>query len=489
MARNGIGLVAAALVGLMAACTPNSGPSPIGPTGAAREPAPGGAIRHFDLTAEPATIELKPGLRINAWTYNGTVPGPTLHATVGDLIDVSLHNHLPEGTTIHWHGIELPNGQDGVGGLTQDPVPPGSSAHYAFVATTAGTYWYHSHQDSLAQLDRGLYGVIIIDPRGEPAPTGTDATLVFDEWPLGLERASPPPATDFAMITYVTFTVNSKTGASITPVRFEPGRSVRLRLLNVGAFDHLIHIDGQPVTIVALDGHTVRGGPATEDALPIGPAERLDVEFTGPNVPLWVHLQDGVPPAADVVVPLLPLGLGLPPIPTHLSAAKALDVFDYPGNATEPVWPKNAVPNKTFTLRLSEHPATGGQSMSPDKTLYEINGATFPGTGALDVALGDFVQITFVNDSGVDHPMHLHGMPFQVLSVDGRPPAGVLVKDTVVVAPNTHLTIGFKADHPGWWMLHCHILYHSVGGMMILVHVGGATRLANLGGPFGGSPD
>jgi len=87
---------------------------------------------------------------------------------VGDLIDVSFHNHLPESTTIHWHGLAVPNGQDGVGGITQDPVPSGSSARYAFVATTDGTYWYHSHQNSLAQLDRGLYGVIIIAPRTQP---------------------------------------------------------------------------------------------------------------------------------------------------------------------------------------------------------------------------------------------------------------------------------------------------------------------------------
>jgi FtsP/CotA-like multicopper oxidase with cupredoxin domain len=369
-------------------------------------------------------------------------------------------------------------------------VPSGSSAHYAFVATTDGTYWYHSHQNSLAQLDRGLYGVIIIAPRTQPSAPGTDATLVFDEWPLGLERPSPPPASDFSMISYVTYTVNTKTGSAIAPVRFEPGKLVRLRLLNVGAFDHFVHIDGQAVTIVAFDGHTVRGGPPTTDTLPLGPAERLDVEFTGPDTALWIHLQDGIPPAADVVVPLLPLGTAVPPIPAISSPAKVLDIFDYPAHAVDTVWPANTVPNKTFTLRLSAELAPGGvQAMSPDETLYEINGAVFPATGTLEVGLGDFVEITFANDSSVDHPMHMHGMSFQIITLNGLRPAGVLVKDTVVVAPKARVTIGFKADNPGWWMLHCHVLYHSLGGMMILVHVGGAPRLAQLGGPFGGSPD
>ena len=490
MTRIGIRLLAIALLVLSPACSPTAVASPVGPTEAAADPAPGGIVRHFDITAEAATIELKPGLHINAWTYNGTVPGPTLRATVGDLIDVSFHNHLPESTTIHWHGLPVPNGQDGVGGITQDPVPSGSSARYAFVATTDGTYWYHSHQNSLAQLDRGLYGVIIIAPRTQPSAPGTDATLVFDEWPLGLERPSPPPASDFSMISYVTYTVNTKTGSAIAPVRFEPGKLVRLRLLNVGAFDHFVHIDGQPVTIVAFDGHTVRGGPPTTDALPLGPAERLDVEFTGPDTALWIHLQDGMPPAADLVVPLLPVAMAVPQRPNEFPPAKVLDLLNYPADALEPVWPKDASPNKTFTLHLSaELPPPGVKAMSPDETLYEINGNVFPDTGSLEVGLSDLVEITFVNDTSVDHPMHLHGMSFQIITVNGLRPAGVLVKDTVVVAPKASVTIGFKADNPGWWMLHCHILYHSLGGMMILVHVGGAPRLAQLGGPFGGSPD
>src|SRR5690348_16375744 len=128
-------LVAAALgfglVLLEPGCSPGTSP-PIGPSGSARGPAPGGQVRHYALTAEAATIELKPGLRVPAWTYNGIVPGPELRVQVGDLVVVTLHNQLPEGTTIHWHGLALPNGQDGVAGITQDPVPPGASATYSF---------------------------------------------------------------------------------------------------------------------------------------------------------------------------------------------------------------------------------------------------------------------------------------------------------------------------------------------------------------------
>ena len=171
----------ALVVGYSGGLTLRKGVQPIPPSGQASAPATGGAIRDFELTAAPSTLNLKPGFEVPAWSYNGSVPGPELRVTTGDLVRVTFHNQLPVATTIHWHGVPLPNGQDGVPGVTQDAIPPGQTITYAFIAPRAGTYWYHPHQKSAEQLDRGLYGVLVVEPRnGQPQPR-VDQTLVYDE--------------------------------------------------------------------------------------------------------------------------------------------------------------------------------------------------------------------------------------------------------------------------------------------------------------------
>jgi FtsP/CotA-like multicopper oxidase with cupredoxin domain len=230
------------------ACRSAAAPHPLGPTGQATQPAPGGSIREFDLTAVSALIELGPGVKVHAWTYNGTVPGPTIRATVGDLVRVRLTNRLSEGTTINWHGLSVPNGEDGVAGVTQDPVLPGQTVTFAFVASTSGTYWYHSFTRAFEQVDRGLYGPLIIDPLNEAALPAVDQTLIYDEWPWGLEKSSAPPPTDPLMVSYVNYSVNGRTGAAIAPVHVQPGRLVRLRLVNAGFETHFVQVDDTAVT-------------------------------------------------------------------------------------------------------------------------------------------------------------------------------------------------------------------------------------------------
>ncbi len=479
--------LACGLTLLTVACNPAPAARPIAPSSPPVSPTDGGSVRHFDLTAEVATLTVKPGLSIHAWTYNGSVPGPTLRVRAGDVVEVSLHNQLPEGTTLHWHGLAVPNGEDGVAGVTQDPVPPGDSVTYRFLASNPGTFWYHSHQDSASQVDRGLYGALVVDPR-DPSRDATDTALVYDEWPLALEEASPPPPNDYSWVADVTFSVNGKTGAAIEPVRVRPGQLARLRLVNAGYFSHFIYLDEAPWRVVALDGHEVTDGPATDEAVAVGPGERVDVEFTAPDHPMWLRLLDGMPPAADIIVPVVPEGAVVPVAGPAFARRGIVDLATYPARASDSPWPVGGVAKRIFTLNLSQA-AAGHPTPSLDQTLYEINGKQFPNTGTLDVAPGDLVQITFVNHTRMDHPMHLHGHFFQLLAIDGRPPAGVIVKDTVVVGAGQTVSIGFRADNPGWWMLHCHELYHARGGMMVLLRYLGSPRLAQLGGVFHDQPD
>lgn len=482
----------AALALAASACAQAALPAPIPATGQELVPAPGGSVRSFDLTAAPAKLELRPGVVVSAWAYNGVVPGPVLRVVDGDLVRVQLRNHLPVGTTIHWHGLSVPNGQDGVAGLTQDPLPPGASATYSFIARGAGTFWYHSHQRGSYQLDRGLYGVLIVEPRGESV--GADHVVVYDEWSLGLERPSPPPPADPDMSAYVTVSVNGRSGDAIAPIRFPTGQIVRLRLLNAGYLVHFVRIEKSVVTVVAFDGHEVHGGRPTTDVLPLGPGERIDVELGAMDHATWVALQDPFPPSDDALIAVAPDGA---PVPAFAPSAirPVLDIYAYGAKAGSSPWPAGGVPTRSFTLTLSEMSRAGGTlpggmpGMEMGDVSYQINGAEFPNTPILDVEIGDLVAITFINAGREDHPMHLHGHSFQVLERGGPAVQGLLVKDTIVVRPGRSVTVGFRADNPGWWMIHCHQLHHAAGGMMLLLRYQGSVRLAEMGGPYQSAPD
>ena len=490
-------VLVALVVGYSGGLTLGKGGQPIPPSGQASAPATGGAIRHFELTAAPSTLTLKPGFEIPVWAYNGSVPGPDLRVTTGDLVRVTFHNQLPVATTIHWHGVPLPNGEDGVPGVTQDAIPPGRTATYAFIAPRAGTYWYHPHQNSAEQLDRGLYGVLSVEPRGGQPQPAVDQSLVYDEWPFGTVQPSAPPGDDASMTRYGLYSVNGKTSSAIEPVRFNPGDLVRLRLVNVGYLTHYLHIHGTLVTVTGFDGSEVTGGAMTDGVLTLAAGERLEVVFTAPSGVVWIQAHDPTPPAKQIPVMLLPTGMQIPatlPGANDSISGQVLDIYAYGASASDSPWPAGMTPTKSFTLRLSE--LMGHARSNPDamagmsgmQTAFGISSKQFPDTGTLDVSPGDRVQITFVNEGKYEHPMHLHGQSFQVLARDGQLLPGILVKDTVDVLPGQSITIGFVADNPGWWMLHCHELHHAAGGMDTLLRFLGSPRLANLGGPFGSSP-
>ena len=489
-------LIAAGALAALAACSAAPGPA-IGPSGGIATPAPGGTVRSYTLTAAATNLELKPGLTVHAWTFNGTSPGPELVATVGDLLQVRLRNRLAVGTTIHWHGIDLPNGQDGVAGITQDAIPPGATAVYSFRVMEPGTYWYHSHADGSVQQDRGLYGALLVLPR-QALPGGIDRTLVYDEWPLGLEADRPPVQADIAMRSYVTTTVNGRTGTAVAPIVTSPGETVRLRLVNAGYQVHYVQ-SPVPVTIAALDGHELKSGPVITGAIPLGPAERVDLVFTAPAQPFSLRLVGSFPPDADAAQPIGPAGVAGPAIPQpaghQLVDLLALDAW--PAVAADDPWPNGSAATRSFTMTLSEAPAAAGLAVmgampgmaGMDGVSYRIDGKTFPATPVLRVTRGDLVEITFQNQGADQHWIHVHGHFFRVLLRDGAPLPGRLLKDTVSILPGHSVTIAFRADNPGWWMIHCHQLLHAAGGMMALLAYDGAPRLAEMGGAFSNSPD
>jgi len=256
--------------------------------------------RHHDVTliASELDHELMPGVDVRAWGYNGSMPGPEIRVTEGDTVRVTLRNELPVPTTIHWHGLNVPNAMDGVAGLNQAPVEPGGAFVYEFVATPAGTRWYHSHTDPAFQVAMGLYGALIVEPRQPTAIYDREHTLLLAEWDseltpavaAGLERRGPRDATlRGGELGADLFLINGKMHGAIEPIRIAEGERVLIRLIHAGSIPHPVHVHGHSFKIVATDGNPVpEVAQLTKDTVLIGPAERYDFSLLGDNPGVWM---------------------------------------------------------------------------------------------------------------------------------------------------------------------------------------------------------
>ncbi len=257
-------------------------------------------VREFTLVAAPVKWEIEPGLVVDGWGYNGQVPGPTLRVTEGDLVRVHLVNQLPEATTIHWHGIDVPTNMDGVPGLSQEPVEPGQSFTYEFTATNPGTRWYHSHTDTDGQIQLGLFGAFIIDPvQPEPVQYDREFTYILNEKALDYTPAVAMGEADIlhrdagngrgGQLQYDLFLMNGRAGTAIDPLSIAPGQRIRIRLINAGNLVHAMHLHGQSFKIIATDGNLVpAAAQLTKDTVNIAPGERFDLLVDGTNPGVWM---------------------------------------------------------------------------------------------------------------------------------------------------------------------------------------------------------
>lgn len=248
----------------------------------------------FDLVARPVRWEILPGVRVTAWSYNGIVPGPELRVPYGARVRVDVKNELPAPTTVHWHGIAVPNAMDGVPGITQEPIAPGARFTYAFTAIPAGrdskggTFMYHSHYDEDRQVGLGLSGALIIDPPAAGSRYDVERTLLLAEW--SLDRASgatrPPMEMEGMLPNY--FTINGKSFPATETIKVRRGQRVLLRLVGAGQFVHPMHLHGTDFRIVAKDGHPVSGIPQAADVVQVASGERVDIAFTATEPGKWI---------------------------------------------------------------------------------------------------------------------------------------------------------------------------------------------------------
>jgi FtsP/CotA-like multicopper oxidase with cupredoxin domain len=415
------------------------------------------------------------------WAYNGTVPGPAIRARQGERLRIYVENRLAEETTVHWHGLRVPNAMDGVPHLTQPPIAPGAAFIYEFDLPDAGTYWYHPHQRSFEQVGRGLYGPLIVEER-EPIRVYRDLTWVLDDWRL-LPNAQI--AGDFGNLhdsshngrVGNTVTVNGRILESF-PVR--AGERLRLRLINAANArifalefqDHrpmVIALDGQPVEAHEPEGGRIVLGPAMRADLIIdmsgGPGERFTVEdrfYRGLEYRLLDLVYDAAPPLREQPLDA-PLRLAANTMPEPELATAERHEVRFGGGMMG-----------GMMMAMMGGRRVDMREMMRGGMAWAINGVAATGhvmDPLLTLRRGRTHLLAMHNDTAWHHPMHLHGHAFRVTARDGQPTRHQEWQDTVLMAPHERVDIAFVADNPGDWMFHCHILEHQAAGMMGVIRV------------------
>lgn len=426
-------------------------------------PATGEPDARFTLTAQQAEVELSSGRTIEAWTYNGQIPGPELRVRQGDLVEITLINEdITDGVTIHWHGVDVPNAEDGVAGVTQDAVMPGETYTYRFRVDEVGSHWYHSHQVSSEQVERGLYGALTILP-DPPLPTETlDLAVVDHVWPDGV----------FSDLT----TLNASDELEVVPV--DAGRDVRLRLINSSSAPRTYALDGVPFQVAAIDGIDLNEPELIEgQTLLLAAGGRYDLSFTMPEATVRLRAgdHDGMLFSADGATDA-PDGDDGPVFdPTHY------------GQPAPAPFSLETDFDREFTMDISQRLGfkDGGFGY-----YWSINGGIYPEMPMFMVQEGDAVKTTFINRTGDDHPMHLHGHHIQILSRNGEEVSGSpWWTDTLNVEPGEIYEVAFLANNPGIWMDHCHNLQHAEEGFVMHLGYDGVTSPFRVGEEAGNLPE
>lgn len=248
-------------------------------------------VKQFHLVAEPVKREFAPGMVVDCWGYNGLTPGPTIEAVEGDRVRILVTNKLPEPTSVHWHGIYLPNGMDGVSGLTQGPIRPGDTFKYEFTLRQHGTFMYHPHADEMTQMALGMMGFFIVHPKAPRGPMAhRDFCIFLAEWFIEPGTSRPNP---MVMLDFNTFTFNSRAYPGTAPLVVKTGQRVRLRLANLSMDSHPIHIHGYSFQQVATDGGEIPPSarfPETTVNVPVGSTRTVEFLADVPgDWPLHCH--------------------------------------------------------------------------------------------------------------------------------------------------------------------------------------------------------
>lgn len=429
----------------------------------------GPGVVEVELEARVAEIEFIPGIRTSMWSYNGMVPGPRIEARVGDTVRVKLKNSLPEPTTIHWHGLRVPAAMDGVLAM-QNPVLPGQEFTYEFIVADAGTFWYHPHVRSDEQVERGLYGAFVVRDESEPVTT-SDRTVVLDDVLLNddgtLADFDEKPAMFGRQGNLILVNGRHHPVAEVAP-----GGLHRFRFVNAANARYFrLNLPGHRMIQVGTDGGLLDEPHVVEELLLV-PGERADVLIVADDIPLASssmmtlrydrgHGSGEIPDA--VVFQLRTRDMAAivtPPIPKRLGAIEGLP---------EPGLRREITLEESMQGGGGPHAGHGGGTGGP---VFSFNREVYPDATPLEAQLDAVEEWAVVNTTAMDHPFHLHGFRFQIVSEDGRAPRVGGWRDTINIPAQKTVVIRMRLeDHPGTWMFHCHILEHAERGMTGELHV------------------
>jgi FtsP/CotA-like multicopper oxidase with cupredoxin domain len=414
----------------------------------------------YELIAAPFDLELVPGHITPAWGYNGQAPGVELRVRQGDWLRVRFINHLPQETTVHWHGIRLPLEMDGVPYVSQLPVKPGEYFDYQFLVKDAGNFWYHPHTTSSEQLGRGLVGPLIVEER-DGSPFRHERSLSLKTWHID-ERGA---FTDFSVPREA---AREGTRGRLTTINAVPvptldlpvGQVVRLRLFNLdNTVTYRLNLPGADARIYAIDGNPVRPRPL-DDEYWLGPGMRLDLAVRLASQ-VEVSLRNG---------------------PLRLATLRGVPTDEAPGDWPAPLRP-NPIPEpdlaKAQTLRFNfewsaalANPGDGShyRYWQINGQAWDINDVHCADKPLVTLEQGGHYIFELRNMAQYFHPIHLHGMSFKVLSSDRRRIEPYFT-DTFLLGKMETARVALVADNPGTWMFHCHVIDHMETGLMAAIAV------------------
>ena len=442
------------------------------------------------LVARPGRVAIAPESfpPTDAWCYDGAIPGPEIRLRQGGHVRIAVENRLPLDTTVHWHGIRVPNAMDGAPYVTQPPIQPNGNFTYEFAVPDAGTYWYHPHAHSSEEIGRGLMGAFIVE---EPEPPAADRDVV---WVLGDFRLEADASIAGGFDSPMEISMAGRIGNTVTingrvfdhfPVR--SGERIRLRLINAAAARIFgLEFAGHSPVVVALDGQPVMPHKPGGGRVILAPAQRVDLVLD----------LSGRPGSTAPVQDTFYGGLSYKLVDLAYTAEKPLRAA-VPGPSAQ--LPRNTMPEPDIA-KATRHDVTltggmmGGMGMSGGMrgmmgggmgmmggmmsgAMWAINGVAVPPGDmrqmqpVLTLDRGKSYVLAIDNRTAWFHPMHLHGHSFRVITRNGTPTRYREWRDTVLIPPRQQAEIAFVADNPGDWMFHCHILDHQDGGMMSVIRV------------------
>ena len=423
-------------------------------------------VVEVNLTARLADVEIAPGKRVHAWTYNGGIPGPLIKTRIGDRLIVHFKNELKEPTTVHWHGVRVPIEMDGVPGVSQEEVKQGESFTYDFVVRDAGLYWYHPHVMSAAQVGFGLYGALLVEDPDDGVGVADQVTIVLSD--IGFDakgQLEPAESGGSAGMVFGREGAYVLANGRTRPVlRARPGAPQRWRIVNASKSRFFyLDLEGQSMTVIGSDGG-LQERAVTTDILLITAGERADVIVT---------------PKGRAGTPLLLRAMlynrGYGSV-EYRSVEEVLAIEftnEAPVTKTAPVTVRRAIARLSAAGATPVNIALTLPPMEHNKSEFRVNGVPFWKAKPYVARLGETQLWIVKNDTDWDHPFHLHGFFFQVIDEQGQPVGPLAWKDTVNVPMKTTARLLVKFDErPGEWMFHCHILDHADGGLMGTVLVG-----------------